>query len=206
MSYDKVVLDPVELNMLYQEPVFVNDERIILEKSRYFQEYLGAIDFDEGRTISKGGTVEIKLNFPRHIPNRQPRQNWFQVALSANENPLLADPLGCKARYKGFLPCVLDVPKFRLAQFMMEDEPRYAAANYALFIYDSADYQTFLEGVTNLLGGYLNRRKAVVSDQFGNKILVSDKSDQPMLLIPVSLLVGGKDYVCKTWEGLLERR
>ena len=203
MSYGKVVLDPVELNMLYQEPVFVDDQRVVLKDSRSFQEYLGAIEFDEGRAVSKGSKIEIKLNFPRYVPDRTPRQNWFQIALSAEENPLLADPLGCKARYKGFLPGTLDKPKLRPAQFMIEDQPRYTSINYALFIYDSADYQVFLEGVANLLGGYLNRGKAVVSDQFGNKVMVSDESNQPMLLIPVSLLVGGKDYVCKTWDKIL---
>ncbi len=203
--YDKVVLDPVELAMLYQEPVFV-DDRVVLGESRKFQEYLGAIEYEEGRAVSKGSTLEVKLNFPRYIPNRMPRQNWFQVALSAKENPLLADPLGCKARYKGFLPGILEKPKYGPAQFLLEDNPRCAAINYTLFIYDSADYRIFLEGVTNLLGGYLNRGKAAVSDLSGNKIMVSDESKQPMLLIPASLLVGGKEHVYKTWESLLRRR
>lgn len=203
MSYGKVILDPVELSMLYQEPVFVNDTRVVLGTSRIFQEYLGAVEFTEGRTLSKGSTIEIKLNFPRYVLDRTPRRNWFQIALSAEEDPLLADPLGCKARYKGFFPGILDKSKFRPAQFILEDEPRYASIGYALFIYDSTDYQVFLDGVANLLGGYLNRGRAIVTDQFGNKILVSSESNQPMLLIPVSLLVGGKDYICKTWDKIL---
>ena len=206
--YDKVVLPPIDISNLYNEPISIDDagNRVRLERHRKFQEYLGAIDFDEGRAISKGNMISIIINLPRHLPNRKPYKNWFQIALSAEENPLLADPLGCAARYKGVLPGVLNMPRLLPAEFVLEDNPRCMPANYALFIYDSADYSSFLEGVTRLIGGYINRGRTVVSDQFGNKILVStNDSSQPMLLIPVSLLIGGKEHVCKTWENILMR-
>lgn len=202
--YDKAILlsepDAVEL---YREPLFKNVEgRIILQTSRLFQEYLGSVNSEEGTVVSKGKQLKINLNFPGWVPDQEPVLNWFQIALKA-ENPMLADPLGCKARYKGVLPGYLDIREDEeLSEFILEENPRCAPVNYALFIYDRADYKAFLEGVSKLLGGYLDRGRTVVSDALGNRIMVSDDSAQPMLLVPTSLLVGGKEYVVMTWESL----
>ena len=55
----------------------------------------------------------------------------------------------------------------------------------------------------DLLGGYLDRGQAVVADKHGNKVLVSDDLKQPMLLIPISLVIGGLDYIYNAWDRLL---
>lgn len=205
--YDKVVLNPTEAEIIYKEPVSIDETgRVILKTARMFQEFLGAANFTEGRTISKGEILEVDLDFPRYVPVRKPLQNWFQVALLNGNETLVADPLGCSARYKGFLPGVFGTLHDGSVRFSLEDEPKDSYINYVLFVYDSADYQAFLEGVTSLLGGYLDRGKAVVADSYGNKILVSDESKQPMLLIPVTLLIGGKDYISTTWEKVIKRR
>lgn len=218
--YDKVHLDPVQAEMIYKEPVlFEKDGRLILKTARIFQEFLGAADFKEGRVSTKGSTVEVNLDFPSYVPSNEPLQNWFQVALFTDKDSVLADPLNCKARYKGALPGTLriqrpveyafeDAPKTEIpetlpATFIFEDEPRRVPVDYMLFVYDSADYQAFWEGVHDLLGGYLDRGKAVVSDNRGNKILVSDDVGQPMLLIPISLLIGGLEYIYSTWDKIL---
>ncbi len=209
MMYDKVLLNEQQLTDLYREPLSLDDNaRVILKTAREFQEYLGAIAFSEkDKVISKGKKLEVNLNFPTWLPRREPLLNWFQIALKA-ENPMLADPLGCKARYKGMLPGNFYIRESTEApsEFYLEAMPRYAPVNYALFIYDSAEYQAFLDGVGRLLGGYLNHGRTVVSDTLGNKILVSDDSAQPMLLVPISLLIGGKDHVVTTWENLFKGR
>ena len=206
--YDKVFLDFADAIALYREPLhFTQDgRRIVLRTVRLFQEYLGVNRTEEGTILSKGKQVRINLNFPGYVPENEPVLNWFQVALK-QDNPMLADPLGCKARYKGVMPGylhireILDIP----SEFILEDEPRYTdSVNYALFIYDRADYADFLEGVNKLLGGCLNHDRLVVSDSSGNKILVSDETAQPMLLIPCSLLIGGKDHVALTWDSCLK--
>lgn len=205
MTHEKaLLLSEGDAMTLYREPLHKNEEgRIILRTSRIFQEYLGSLNSEEGTVVSKGKQVKINLNFPGWVPDRTPVLNWFQLALKT-ENPMLADPLGCEARYKGMLPGylhireVLDIP----SEFILEENPRYSPVNYALFIYDSADYEVFLTGVSKLLGGYLDRGRTVVSDALGNKILVSDDSAQPMLLVPTSLLIGGKEHVVMTWESL----
>lgn len=223
--YNKLFLDPVQSEMIYKEPIVIEKPgRIILKTARRFQEILGAVDYQEGRAISKGHTVEVNLDFPSYVPMSNPPQNWFQVALFTERNSILADPLNCSARYKGALPgrlliqepiefafedvSIKEDPKVKTqepypATFVFEDDPHHVVVDYMLFIYDSADYQLFLEGVHNLLGGYLNRGKAVVADNRGNKVLVSDEDKQPMLLIPISLLIGGLEYIYNAWDRIL---
>lgn len=223
--YDKVVLDPVEAEMIYKEPVsFDKDGRLTLKTARIFQEFLGAADYKEGRVSTKGHTIEVNLDFPRYVPAKKPLQNWFQVVLFGEKDSILVDPLNCSARYKGALPGILEIqqpvefileenfeedkhvssiPEPYPATFIFCDDPRRAMVDYMLFIYDSADYRAFWEGVHSLLGGYLDRGQAVVSDKRGNKILVSDDVKQPMLLIPISLVVGGLNYIYSAWDRLL---
>lgn len=223
--YDKVHLDPVEAEMIYKEPVSFDQEgRIILKTARIFQEFLGAADFKEGRVSQKGHSIEVNLDFPSYVPAKKPLQNWFQVALHTEKDLVLADPLNCSARYKGALPGTLyiqrpiefvlgDEPREHTSTlefsepypstFVFRDDPRKDLVDYMLFIYDSADYRAFWEGVHNLLGGYLDRGQAVVSDNRGNKLLVSDDAKQPMLLIPISLVVGGLNYIYNSWDRLL---
>lgn len=223
--YDKVFLDPVEAEMIYKEPVlFEKEGRITLKTARIFQEFLGAADFKEGRVSTKGHSIEVNLDFPCYVPSNKPLQNWFQVALFNEKDSILADPLRCSARYKGALPGILEIqqpvefiiegkiienvqtpaiPEPYPATFIFCDDPRRAMVDYMLFVYDSADYQAFWEGVHDLLGGYLDRGQAVVSDSRGNKLLVSDDVKQPMLLIPISLVVGGLNYIYNAWDRLL---
>ena len=223
--YDKVYLDPVEAEMIYKEKVsFDKEGRITLKTARIFQEFLGAADFQEGRVSQKGHSIEVNLDFPRYVPANRPLQNWFQVALHTEKDLALVDPLNCSARYKGALPGTLfiqrpvefvfeenfdeDTSKLEFPEpypstFVFRDDPRKDLVDYMLFIYDSADYQAFWEGVHNLLGGYLDRGQAVVSDNRGNKLLVSDDTKQPMLLIPISLVVGGLNYIYNSWDRLL---
>lgn len=209
MLYEKVVLTVAELRELYREDLILGDDgRMIFRKARFFQEYLGAIAMTgDSRVISKGKHFKVEMNFPGYLPARDPAQNWFQIALGADEKKL-SDLLNCEARYKGFLPGTFlyhkaaDVP----GEFIFEDEPRFADINYALFIYDSANYSEFREKVERVLCNFLGRGKSVVSDSFGNHILVSDDStSQPMLLVPIGLLVGGREYVCNAWEATLFR-
>lgn len=223
--YSKVVLTLEQSEKLYKEPVVEGvNGRIILKTSRDFQEYLEVKDFGDGRAISKGEVLRVDLDFPNYVPLRDPLQNWFQVALS-DKSDILVDPLDCSARYKGALPgilCLQDpppitfeedkrggrkyyVPKTPTVTFVLEDDPAEQMADYMLFIYDSADYNAFIDGVANLLGGSLNKGRTVVSDPYGNKVMVSDNSAQPMLLIPISLLIGGRDYIYDTWEHILKK-
>lgn len=218
--YDKVFLSSIQAEKIYKEPVsFEKEGRIILKTARIFQEFLGAADYKEGRVSTKGHSVEVNLDFPRFVPYDEPLRNWFQVALFREGDTVLADPLKCSARYKGALPGVLNiqqpiefafegapevqVPDILPATFVFRDDPRHETVDYMLFVYDSADYQAFWEGVHDLLGGYLDRGKAVVSDNRGNKILVSDDTKQPMLLIPISLVIGGLEYIYNKWDVIL---
>lgn len=225
--YDKVHLSLNDAEVIYKEPVIAERRgRIILQTARVFQEFLGAADYKEGRVSTKGHSMEVNLDFPNFVPANEPLKNWFQVALFANNKSVLADPLNCSARYKGALPgrlliqepvdFILDenfeegtskvtVPEPFPAIFEFCEDPKHSSLlpDYMLFIYDSADYRAFWEGVHSLLGGYLDRGKAVVSDKYGNKILVSDDTKQPMLLIPISLLIGGLDYIYNVWDKIL---
>lgn len=203
--YDKVVLNALTASKLHKESIQIaGGDRIVFRQARHFREYLGISASQEGTVVSKGNQVRVNLNFPGWVPQRDPLENWFQIALKAS-NPMLADPLNCEARYKGVLPGFLRKGQNGSTEFFLEAEPRYAAPDYALFIYDSADYKDFLEGVRKLLQGFLSDDHGVGGS--GNKILVSDNSaHQPMLLIPTSLLIGGEEYVVTTWEKLLEGR
>lgn len=206
--YEKVVLTEGEAKNLYREDLIMSDDgRITFRKERYFQEFLGALSFDkESRVVSKGKIVRVGLNFPGHLPLRDPLENWFQVALRPSEIEI-ADPINCSARYTGFLPGTFvkrDLLKGERSEFYFEDEPRGAVINYALFIYDRADYGSFLDAVEKVLESYLNGGKSLVKDGRGNTVLVSDQAtDQAMLLVPVSLLVGGKDYIVEVWDKVL---
>lgn len=221
--YDKVFLTHKQAEEIYKEPVsFEKEGRIILKTARIFQEFLGAVDYKEGRVSTKGQSIEVNLDFPTFVPLNEPLQNWFQVALHTQNNSILADPLNCSARYKGALPGILQIqrpvefilgddfeeeittpPEPYPATFVFCDEPRREMVDYMLFVYDSADYRAFWEGVHSLLGGYLDRGQAVVADKHGNKVLVSDDLKQPMLLIPISLVIGGLDYIYNAWDRLL---
>lgn len=205
--YTKVNLTLEENEEIYKEEVVAGLEgRIILKTARKFQEYLDVMNSSDGCAIRKGETTKVDLDFPSSVPYRQPLQNWFQVALASDENCIMVDPLDCKARYKGALPGVYCEPDDKNhATFVFTDEPIYGIANYLLFIYDSADYQAFLQGVTNLLGGGLMRNNAIISDEYGNKIMVSDNSAQPMLLIPISLIIGGHEYVYNAWQLIVNK-
>ena len=223
--YDKVFLSLTQAEEIYKEEVIAGKEgRIILKTARLFQEFLGAADYKEGRVSTKGHTIEVNLDFPSFVPRNNPLQNWFQVALHTEKKNVLADPLNCSARYKGALPGILEiqrpvefvsednlgesvhitnVPEPYPSTFVFCDDPRRAMVDYMLFVYDSADYRAFWEGVHDLLGGYLDRGQAVVADKHGNKVLVSDDLKQPMLLIPISLVIGGLDYIYNAWDRLL---
>lgn len=204
--YSKVVLNPVEAEIIYKEPIQIDEEGyVMLETPRVFQEFLGVISFSDGCAISKGQTKEIYLAFPDHIPCKRPLKNWFQIALLSGEETLVADPLGCSARYKGFLPGMLQSSTLGFHKFILEDEPRAIPIDYVLFIYDSADYQAFLEGVNKFFEDHYNHGKNAIQDHYGNHILVSDESKQPMILVPVQLLIGGKEYICTTWEYILKK-
>lgn len=204
--YGKVPLNPVEAEIIYQEPIEINEDSLImLETPRAFQEFLGMINFCDGRTISKGETKEIYLVFPDYVPLKRPLKNWFQIALLSGKETLVADPLGCSARYKGFLPGTLATSSLGFHRFTLEDEPSDIPFDYVLFIYDSADYQAFLEGVNQFFEDHFNLGKNAIEDNYGNHILVSDESKQPMLLVPVQLLTGGKEYICTTWEYILKK-
>lgn len=227
--YTKVNLSLEENEEIYKEEVEAGTNgRIILKTSRKFQEYLDVMESSDGRAIRKGKVTEVDLNFPKHVPYRQPLQNWFQIVLTSEKDYMMVDPLNCEARYKGALPGVYckprEVPQLLFedefgvgisksytpgephATFIFEDDPTHGMVNYLLFIYDSADYQAFTEGVTNLLGGSLKKRSATISDEYDNKVMVSDNLAQPMLLIPISLVIGGHEYVYKAWQQIIERR
>ena len=204
--FDKVVLlSEADAVAMYREPIHINksDGRIVLRTARLFQEYLGMVGSKEGTMVIKGKRVRVNLNFPNFLPDQKPMLNWFQMALKKDIPLPLADPLGCKARYMGMLPGyfhlreILDIP----SEFVLQENPRCETVNYALFIYDRADYSEFLEGVTKFLEGHLHGEQTK-----GDKILVADDTAQPMILIPTNLLIGGKEYLAKTWESLVERR
>ena len=227
--YTKVDLTLKENEEIYKEEVVAGRKgRIILKTARKFQEYLDVMNSSDGCAIRKGDITEVDLDFPSSVPDRHPLQNWFQVALASEGKCAIVDPLDCEARYKGALPGVYckpsEIPQtlfednFELgtseihtpeekphATFVFKDVPIYGMVNYLLFIYDSADYQTFLRGVTNLLGGSLMRHNATISDEYGNKIMVSDNSAQPMLLMPISLIIGGYEYVYQAWTRILKK-
>lgn len=196
--YDKVFLNAVMASQVYKESVKVtNNGKVVLRAIRPFREYFGQTtsEEEEGIVILKGRQVGVHLSFPGWVPKKDPLENWFQIALKT-ENPLLADPLNCKSRYRGVLPGrlrdgILGIP----SEFTLEAEPRYADFDYALFIYDSADYEEFVNGARKLIHGSISNDR---------KILISDSSKQPMLLIPTSFLIGGKDHLTTMWEKLIE--
>ena len=204
--YGKVPLNPVEAEIIYQEPIEVTEDNLtMLETPRVFQEFLGIANFSDGSAVTKGEIKEIYLVFPAHVPLKRPLRNWFQIAMLSGKETLVADPLGCSARYKGFLPGNLEISRLGFHKFILEDEPKDMPIDYVLFIYDSADYQAFLEGINKFFEEHFSRGKKAVEDVYGNHILVSDESRQPMLLIPVQLLTGGKEYICTTWEYILKK-
>ncbi|MBQ9017411.1 hypothetical protein IJ103_04235 [Candidatus Saccharibacteria bacterium] len=211
MLYSKVVLSQDELSQLYRERLMMDDSgRIVFGQPRLFTEFLGALSIGSSKVISKGEKFIVTLNFPGHLPVREPVENWYQVAMKTPET-LISDPINCRARYKGFLPGFLSkYPKGegRYSVFYLEDEPRFAECNYILFIYDRADYGDFVDAVDSLLESVLRTRgNSIYRDTFGNSLMVSDElTDQPMLLVPMSLVIGGKEYICEAWDKVLGLR
>ncbi|MBR3414499.1 hypothetical protein IKG73_00555 [Candidatus Saccharibacteria bacterium] len=209
--YDKVVLVNDEAHKLYREDLILGEDgRIVFRKRRRFQEFLGASSFEDSSCIiTKGPWVKFGLELPGYIPVREPLQNWFQVAMHSGVD--FRDPLGLEARYKGFLPVrlTLDAPRLlqeRTGMIVMEDDPCFEFTDYLLLIYDRANYNSFIYEVQSLLERRLRTSFGrVVRDIEGNTIMVSDSvTDQAMMLMPIDLLPGGKDYVSQKWKEVIE--
>lgn len=204
--YEKVVLDQKEASTLYKEDLILGeDNRIVFKKRRYFQEILGVSSYTDGcKTIWKGESMKLGINLPAYIPAREPCQNWFQVAMKPL--PEFKDPLSLEARYKGFLPCFIVHELGRKnGWIMVDDNLDFNFADYALFIYDRADYGQFITEVEKAVERLLNGRK-IVRDRIGNTVLVSDSlTDQAMMLMPLDLLVGGKTYIQRMWREVIHQ-
>jgi len=208
--YDKVVLTNDEVHKLYREDLILGEDgRIVFRKRRRFQEFLGASSFEDSSCmITKGPWVKFGLELPGYIPVREPLLNWFQVAMRGST---FRDPLGLEARYKGFLPVrlTLDEPRLfreRTGMIIVEDDPSLEFVDYVLLIYDRANYSSFIYEVQVLLEKHLRMSFGrVVRDMEGNTIMVSDSiTDQAMMLMPIDLLPGGKDYVSQKWKEVIE--
>ena len=89
---------------------------------------------------------------------------------------------------------------------VMEDDPCFEFTDYLLLIYDRANYNSFIYEVQSLLERRLRTSFGrVVRDIEGNTIMVSDSvTDQAMMLMPIDLLPGGKDYVSQKWKEVIE--
>lgn len=208
--YDKVVLMNDEARKLYREDLILGEDgRIVFRKRRRFQEFLGASSFEDSSCIiTKGSWAKFGLELPGYIPVREPLLNWFQVAMRGST---FRDPLGLEARYKGFLPVrlTLDEPRLfreRTGMIIVEDDPSLEFVDYVLLIYDRANYSSFIYEVQSLLERRLRTSFGrVVRDIEGNTIMVSDSvTDQAMMLMPIDLLPGGKDYVSQKWREVIE--
>ena len=220
MDMDLYQLREADAKHLYKEPLSKDEDgNLVFRKGRMFQKYIGVQKYtDDTKILVKGARMEVFYIFPNVVPkpatNAEGKflvtdlKNWYQVALGS-QFKTVPDPLSVQARYRGFLPGRLDFePAYKTAQFhlMVNKHDVINRANYALYIYDQADYADFLRAVEELLGEYRNMRAMdQVVDAFGNSILVSDSSTtQPMLLFPAELLIGGSDFLGKAWEDMLE--
>ena len=207
MGYGKVALTESEARKLYKEDLTLSENnRILFRKMRYFQEFYGASTYEDGLAmISKGMPMKVGLELPAYVPMRTPLLNWFQIAM---RNPVASfrDPLELEARYKGFLPCYFVYDQdAQHGLISVDDDPNSEVVDYALFIYDRANYGNFMDEVQNVLTNSIQGRAKVARDVSSNTIMVSDSmTDQAMLLMPMALLAGKKAYAQKVWREVIK--
>lgn len=206
-----------EAKKIYKEPIISGGSFFFFENGRRFTEFLGAQIYSrELKVVSKGWYHQVNLVLPSYVPIIREGLvlNWFQIALE--KDSAIPDPINCPARYKGFLPGYLveegtkmsssgTRPEYKITTFHMVSElEHFDMADYALFIYDRADYSEFLDQTQELLGKYKDQGKELVQDEKGNKIMISDSStDQSMLLMPLDLLVGGAAFALRAWSNVI---
>lgn len=188
---EKVHLDVFQLRELYRESFVVRGNRLIFTQPRSFQEYLGVYESSDGsKVIRKGKNISVGINLPVDLPKTEPKQlNWMEIALARGEE--VANPLSCRAKHLGFFP-----GRFRaespFSELFVEDIPRLTEVNYALFIYCGVDYSVFVNSVENFIG-----KRTHVGVLISKEIM-----GQSMMLVPLDLLIGGREYICDLWNKL----
>lgn len=210
---DMVLYDVERLKKLYKEDLQVSKTgRILFRKTRTFIECKNA-NFDPSTVLQDGKKgkklIQITFNFPRYHLLRDPKKNWFEIAMETGDNPALFDLLGddCPLDITGMILGTLgnrrmwhDVP----GEFFMEEEPKSGAINYALFMASSTEQGIFYEDVRALIQTISNSHD--VCDPLDNKILVSVNPTEYMVLVPIMLLNGGKAASIKVWDTVFKTK
>lgn len=197
--HGNVALNGPELYKLYRESfVLARKRRLVFTHKRRFQEVLGAQLESAHKTLKMGQVYNLTLNFPADMPSKN--KNWFEVAFS-NHDPdlIIPQPFNCPVDKLGFMVGQLATePLSKAAEFYFEDRPLAGDVDYAMFIYQT-EHPRFIKAVEDAL---LAKKPREVMDEEGRRILISSESfrGQSAALVPLTMLVGGKEYACQVWN------